>query len=378
MPRDFAPMSRCGRPLLDKIGRPRMSIVKRSDGHSAVAALAYITREKIEDERTAEIHNYSRKRADLVAVHTSNWDGDPSELWNTAERAETRRNSQVARSHILPLPSELTDDQMLTLTKNYAEWLAETYGTASTVAIHKPDGRNNNWHAHLLETTRRIQRDDAGRVVGLGEKTREMNDLTRSSKDELPRNKVELIRRRDAWEDFTNQALEMAGIEGRVDFSAYADQIEEGRRAPQEPTQHLGPKAHAYEKAHANKLGTAKGRKAALNAGRRARNAAAREALDLLVPTDDEQRDDDLDALADMGGDMIAAAKRTRRFMRQMGMSLPKRRPTPKPEIAAAQATSAKPAPTAATQGLTDEQERKRRAAIARRIAQRGRGARTR
>ena len=52
---------------------------------------------------------------------------------------------------------------------------------------------------------------------------------------------------------------------------------------------------------------------------------------------------------------MIAAAKRTRRFMRQMGMSLPKRRPTPKPEIAAAQATSAKPAPTAATQVLTEE-----------------------
>ena len=88
--------------------------VSRSSGRSATAAAAYRAGARIEDERTGEIHDYSRKGGVslsqiVLPPEAPGWAGDRSKLWNAAESAENRKNSVVAREFEVALPAELPD-----------------------------------------------------------------------------------------------------------------------------------------------------------------------------------------------------------------------------------------------------------------------------
>ncbi|MHA4875466.1 MobA/MobL family protein, partial [Enterococcus faecium] len=80
-----------------------------------------------------------------------------AELWNQAEAAENRKNSQVARELLVALPHELTDAQRRELVDGIAGALVERYGVAAEAAIHRPgrEGDERNHHAHIMFTTRR-------------------------------------------------------------------------------------------------------------------------------------------------------------------------------------------------------------------------------
>ena len=87
--------------------------VSRSAGRSATGAAAYRSGERIVDERTGEVHDYTRKGGVLFSeivtpVDAPEWAFDRSALWNAAEQAETRKNSTVAREFIVALPAELS------------------------------------------------------------------------------------------------------------------------------------------------------------------------------------------------------------------------------------------------------------------------------
>lgn len=174
--------------------------VARSKGQSATASAAYRAAEKIKDERTGELHDYTRKKGVIEAALILP-KGVPKmergELWNAAEAAENRKNSTVGREYEVALPAELTADERLQLAKDFAGWLVERYGVAADVAIHEPNRRGDekNFHAHILTTTRRIERD------GLGEKTRQLDDKKSGE--------VEKIRER--WEQMCNHELSRKG-----------------------------------------------------------------------------------------------------------------------------------------------------------------------
>lgn len=220
-------------------------------------AAAYRARACLDDQRTGERFDYSW-RDDLEAVEIRGWDGDMVSLWNAAERAENRKNSQTARTSTLPLPADLSDEGRAALVRRYSKWLNDEYGIAVMSAIHRPDGYkrdpetgavdhgNRNWHAHLIETTRRVETGADG-TQRLGEKARELSDHSKGKNGEVPV-KENMRKRRDVWCEMMNDALETEQIPYRVDFSSYAEQVEEGRRAPQEPTQHLGPEHHRAAK----------------------------------------------------------------------------------------------------------------------------------
>lgn len=76
-----------------------MKTVARAKGKSATASATYRAGEKITDERTGEVFDYSRK---LGVVETEIIlpkvcaSMSRSELWNAAEASETRKNSTVA------------------------------------------------------------------------------------------------------------------------------------------------------------------------------------------------------------------------------------------------------------------------------------------
>ncbi|WP_325166579.1 MobQ family relaxase [Pseudomonas sp. MF6754] len=190
--------------------------ISRSSGRSATAAAAYRNAELIIDERTGDIHDYTRRSGvdhveSFAPVGMVPQSG--SELWNKAEAAEVRKNARVAREVLVALPHELDQVQRRELAKSIAQGLADRYGTAGTLAVHQPDreGDNRNHHVHILMTTRRL--DASGQ---LGEKTRELDDVKRGPQE------VEWIRA--MIEGRTNQSLERAGLEARVDRRSLIEQ----------------------------------------------------------------------------------------------------------------------------------------------------------
>ena len=210
--------------------------ISRSDGRSATAAAAYRAAEKIVDERTGEIHDYTRKRgvesAELVLpADAPEWAGDRKALWNAAEQAETRKNSTVAREVEVALPAELSPAERLRLALDFARELVERHGCAADVCIHAPsrEGDDRNYHAHILLSTRRLGPE------GFTEKTRELDD--RKTGPQL------VTQWRERFAALQNERLHEAGIEARVDHRSLKAQ-----GIDREPTRHLGPAAIGYER----------------------------------------------------------------------------------------------------------------------------------
>lgn len=183
--------------------------VSRAGGRSATAAAAYRNAVLIVDERTGEVHDYTRRRGVEFVESFAPAGMAPlpaAVLWNLAEAAETRRNARVAREVLVALPHELTAQQRSELAQDIAQALADRYGTAGTLAVHEPDseGDNRNHHAHILMTTRRLEASGE-----LGAKTRDLDSVGRGPLE------VEWIRA--MVEERTNRALERAGSAARVD-----------------------------------------------------------------------------------------------------------------------------------------------------------------
>jgi hypothetical protein len=154
-----------------------MKPVSRSAGRSVVAAAAYRLGECLHDERYATVHDYTRRRGveatfTVAPADAPEWAHHPESLWNAAERAETRKNSTLAREVELALPSLLSPEDRQRITEKFAAALVERYHAAVSVAIHLPSskGDDRNHHAHILFTTREMQPD------GLGKKTRVLDD----------------------------------------------------------------------------------------------------------------------------------------------------------------------------------------------------------
>lgn len=149
--------------------------LSRSQGRSATAAAAYRSATRIVDERTGEVHDYSRRKGVVIAgvflpKDAPAWATDSAALWNAAEKAEKRKDATVAREIIVALPAELAHDEFAQwrLVKKFTEELVSQHGFAAEVAIHSAGkGDERNWHAHILLSTRRMGPE------GFTEKTRE-------------------------------------------------------------------------------------------------------------------------------------------------------------------------------------------------------------
>ena len=236
----------------------QVKTVRRSQGRSATAAIAYRTASRVTCEREGRVHDYSRKQGveeTLIAVpeHAPEWAQDRERLWNAAEAAERRGNSVVAREWELALPHELGPEGRRELVEAFAERLVERYGVAADVAIHAPhrEGDQRNWHAHVMATTRALGPE------GLGTKTRVL-DVARTGGPEI-------AHMREVWAGMQNEALERAererGLEAgeldRVDHRSLAAQREaalargdeRAAEALERPAEvKLGPAASAMER----------------------------------------------------------------------------------------------------------------------------------
>ena len=112
--------------------------------------------------RLGETYDYTRRSGVVTAFtvapdHAPDWVHDPETLWNRAEAAENRINSQVAREYEIALPSAVSADEREGIARSFAQGLVDRYGVAVMVAVHEPSryGDDRNWHVHVLSTTRR-------------------------------------------------------------------------------------------------------------------------------------------------------------------------------------------------------------------------------
>lgn len=233
-----------------------MAPMSRSAGRSATAAAAYRSGERILDERTGDIHDYTKKlgvlSSDIVLPDGApDWANDRSKLWNAAEKAETKINARVAREIQVALPGELNPEQRHKLAMDFAKAIADKHGVAVDVCLHRPntvsdkelaanpkmhvehdaDGRrhNGNWHAHMMLTTRKLGPE------GFTTKTREFDDLKLG--------KALLETQRELWATMQNKALALAGHSVTVDHRSFKRQGIE-----QEPQVRLPMEAFKYER----------------------------------------------------------------------------------------------------------------------------------
>ena len=222
----------------------RIDSVARGAGRRATAAAAYRAGERIRDERTGELHNYTRRRD---VIHTeiflpvqfaglpTAWARNRERLWNMAEHAEKRHNARVAREYQVTLPIELDPGQRLALARAFAKEMAERYKVAVDLAVHepRPEGDPRNFHAHLLTTTREVTPTGLGAKAGL-----DMTPLERRRR-ELPDHRQEYVNVRERWAILTNEALRAAHVAARVDHRSLAAQGIDREPRPSIPLMHL-------------------------------------------------------------------------------------------------------------------------------------------
>lgn len=215
--------------------RLSVQMIGRSSGRSAMAAAAYRAGQRIEDRETGLVHDYTAKRGVLhteilTPDNTPDWMKDRTELWNAVHKAETRKNSQLAREIQLSLPHELTQEQQVNLVRRFVEEQCVARGMIADFALHAPSpapgADERNVHAHVMCTTREF--------VGDGWAKRKNRDW----------HQTEMIEQwREAWAEHQNRALERIGSSQRVDHRSLEDQ-----GIMREPQVHMGPIATEIER----------------------------------------------------------------------------------------------------------------------------------
>ena len=211
--------------------------ISRAKAQSAIAAAAYRAGDKLldEDKNHGKTHDYKKRSGVLSAdiILPTALDGceiGRAELWNMAERNETRKNSRVAREWLVALPHELSEQDRKDLAHDFARTLADRYQVIADCAIHVPTDKEIergasplNFHAHILLTTRTATIDDDGKIYLTKDKAdSEISDDDRRKKG-LPRMSVEVKAVRELWEHTANKVLEAKG-HNLIDSRSYKSQ----------------------------------------------------------------------------------------------------------------------------------------------------------
>jgi len=186
--------------------------------NNAVAHAAYINRQDLDNARDGSKWRYSHKASDVYASgvvlpdHADEKFSDPSYLWNEVEAKENRCNSRLARSFIIALPNELTPAQNKDLIEEYIKNHMSSAGMIVNYAIHIDD--LNNFHAHLMSTTREL--DSTG--FGFAKK----NVIGRTWNDDQF-----LENLRKGWADTANTHLAKLDHQVRIDHRTLSTQRDE-------------------------------------------------------------------------------------------------------------------------------------------------------
>lgn len=135
-----------------------MQKIRRGKGQSSLNRLAYITGEKIKDERLNRSYNYGHEdrimTTGLLLPSGAEQNFKTAErIFNEAERFEKQKDACTARSYIVAIPRGLTDEQEKELCEKFIQKTFTSNGYPAEYAIHH-DPEDVNPHVHILVTNR--------------------------------------------------------------------------------------------------------------------------------------------------------------------------------------------------------------------------------
>ena len=248
-----------------------IKIISRSDGRSAVASAAYRAGEKLENQETGILYDFTRKSGVIYNEIILPENAPPEyknrqNLWNAVQKIEKQSNAQLAREIEVALPIELKREQQIKIVHDYVQKNFVEIGMCADWAIH--DKGDGNPHAHIMLTTRGIRKngewaakekkayklDEFGqRIPVIDPKTGQQKVRYRKDKGEEKlweretvqandwNNRSKAEEWREAWAQEVNQYL---SEQEQVDHRSYARQGKE-----QIPTIHEGYVARKIERA---------------------------------------------------------------------------------------------------------------------------------
>jgi len=231
------------------IAYARLQFIQRSNGKNACCKAAYNSRSKVQfeghDFNPKKIYNWSYKEpcvfhCVLLPEHVDKSFKNIEKLWNAAEASELKKNSQVAIELVLALPDDqcISIEDRIELTKSFVQKNFVDKGLAAQIDIHPPEKKihlspqsgevtnfDQNWHAHILLTTRRFSKDGKS----LAEKARDIMPDVKTTKSADNRLFVDGTHWGKPWSKEQNYYFEEKGLSLRVDPTGINSQI------------HLGP-----------------------------------------------------------------------------------------------------------------------------------------
>ena len=197
--------------------------VGRSNGRSSVQSAAYITGEKLYEERREKLADYTKRAGDVEFVNTLAPEHSKYKdlsVWNEVEKFEDKyaekhykteesvanykESAQTASTIILALPNELSLESNKELLEKFINTRFTSRDLISTYAIHNNEG---NLHAHIQTTRRAI--DENGEFL--------------ERKDRAICARGAAIETRKLWADLANEYLEKEGIKERISEKSFAD-----------------------------------------------------------------------------------------------------------------------------------------------------------
>lgn len=246
--------------------------ISRKAGQSAVACAAYRAGDILNDAKYGKTHDYGKKSgvmsSDIVmpfALKALGVSVDRETLWNTAEAAESRSDSRVAREWLINLPHGLSESERYELAIKFAQKLVDDMDVIADVCIHRPvmklpfdpeakpsskrlrEGEENpdprNFHAHIMVTTRApLVGPNKTLAFDSNLKTPfEWSNKKRKAHG-LPSSMQEIKRIREMWVDTANKVLAQYHLP-LMDARSYQDQ-----GLDQQPTIKMGVEATAMER----------------------------------------------------------------------------------------------------------------------------------
>ena len=162
-----------------------MQVIGRSEGRSVVSAAAYRAAEKINNDYTGTIDDYTRKKwveysEVYLPPNAPPEYKDRAVLWNSVEHAEKGRTARLAREIEAALPIELSMEENIRLVQGFVQDTFVSDGMIADINIHNPpvtdsrgipitkDGKPaadmeemvfQNPHVHILLTVRPIDKN---------------------------------------------------------------------------------------------------------------------------------------------------------------------------------------------------------------------------
>lgn len=136
-----------------------IKIISRAGGRSAVASAAYRSGEKLYNDETGIIHDFTNKGG-IIMSEIMLPENAPERyqareiLWNEVQKIEKRSDAQFAREIEVALPTEMNRKQQIECIRDYVQENFVDKGMIADWALH--DKGDGNPHAHILLTMRGI------------------------------------------------------------------------------------------------------------------------------------------------------------------------------------------------------------------------------